>query len=114
MPGKVYPFQVSMKTDLSNTRITRLLPLYIMIILCIVPAGCFFPGAVEDIDVRQLESIIKKEKKLVIIDDRTKFEYSSGHIPGAVNVPQEDFPMIASFLPADKHIPLIFYCGGYS
>ncbi len=95
-------------------RITRLLPVLAIIILCIVPAGCFFPGAIEDIDVKQLESIIQKETKLVIIDNRTEFEYSSGHIPGAVNIPQQAFPMLASFLPADKHIPLIFYCSGSS
>jgi len=58
--------------------------------------------------------MIQKEKKLVIIDNRTEFEYSSGHIPGAMNIPQHDFRMIASFLPADKDTPLVFYCGGYS
>jgi len=106
-----------LKPDLfiiSSIRIARLFLALAVISLCIVPAGCFFPGSVEDIDVKQMESLIKKEKKLVVIDNRTEFEYSSGHIPGAVNIPQQDFPVIASLLPADKDAPLVFYCGGYS
>jgi rhodanese-related sulfurtransferase len=77
-------------------------------------AGCFFPGAIEDLDVKQMESSLKGEKKPVIIDNRTEMEFSYGHIPGAINIPQQNFPIIASFLPSDKDTPLIFYCGGYS
>ena len=77
-------------------------------------AGCFFPGAIEDLDVKQVESIMKSETRLVIIDNRTEIEYSSGRLPGASNIPPQNIPMITSFLPADKDTPLVFYCGGYS
>lgn len=87
--------------------------LMVFVLFCTV-TGCFFPGAIEDLDVKQVESIMKSEKKLVIIDNRTEFEYASGHIPGASNIPPQNIPMIGSFLPADKDAPLLFYCGGYS
>lgn len=89
-------------------------PALAVILICAIPSGCFFPGAIDDIDVKQLESMIRKEKTLVIVDNRTELEYSSGHIPGAVHIPQEGFPMIASLLPADKNTPLVFYCRGSS
>ncbi len=88
-----------------------------VVIACILfctAAGCFFPGAIEDLDVKQVESITKSAAKLVIIDNRTEMEYASGRIPGAFNIPPQNIPMIASFLPADKDTPLVFYCGGYS
>ena len=85
-----------------------------VILLLIIQAGCLFPGAIEDLNVKQFESALKKEKDLVIVDSRTEFEYLSGHIPGAVNIPQENLPVIATFLPPGKDTPIIFYCGGYS
>jgi len=101
-------------STLTNSRTRRSCVFLAFILFCTAAAGCLFPGAVEDLDVKQVESIMKSEKKLVIIDNRTEMEYSSGHIPGASNIPQQNLPMITSFLPADKDTPLIFYCGGYS
>lgn len=86
----------------------------ILVLLCMATAGCFFPGAIEDLDVKQMESVLKSEKQPVIIDNRTEIEFSSGHIPGASNIPLQNIPVITSFLPSDKGTPLIFYCGGYS
>ena len=99
---------------LTNSRTIQSCVFLAFILFCTAAAGCFFPGAIEDLDVKQFESIMKSDKKLVIIDNRTEMEYSSGHIPGASNIPQQNFPMITSFLPADKDTPLVFYCGGYS
>jgi len=107
----------ALRSELSLTTGIRdrwLFPLLAVLFLCIVPAGCFFPGSVEDLNVKQLESLMKKEKKLVIVDNRTELEYLSGHIPGSLNIPQQNFPTIVSFLPADKDTPLVFYCAGYS
>ena len=91
----------------------RLLPALTLFFLCIIPAACFFPGAIEDLDVRQVESLLKGQKKIVLVDNRNEMEYAAGHIPGACNIPQQNFPMIASFLPADKDTPILFYCSGY-
>lgn len=106
-----------MNTHISNPTNSRTMQSCVFlafILLCTAAAGCFFPGTVEDLDVKQVESIMRSENKLVIIDNRTEMEYSSGHIPGASNIPEQNLPIITSFLPADKDTPLVFYCGGYS
>ncbi len=99
---------------LTDNRKVRPYAALIFVLLYMATAGCFFPGAIEDLDVKQVESILKSEKKTVIIDNRTEIEFSSGHIPGSFNIPLQNIPVITSFLPSDKGTPLIFYCGGYS
>lgn len=89
------------------------LPFIAMLILCIFPAGCFFSDGIEDIGLKTLKSLMEKEKRLVVVDNRSALEYASGHIPGAIHIPQEEFSRIASHLPAEKDTPIVFYCRGY-
>ena len=35
-------------------------------------------------------ALIEKEKGYILLDVRTKEEYESGHIPGAINIPLSD------------------------
>lgn len=47
--------------------------------------------------------------KAALLDVRTKAEYDSGHVPGAVNLDNQDIQ--AGALPAvEKNIPLYVYC----
>ena len=49
--------------------------------------------------------------KAVIIDVREPFEYDSGHVKGALNIPIEDLRGGASALKnLDKNTELILYC----
>ena len=58
-------------------------------------------------------AVIPKRDDVVIIDSRpTKRRYDSGHIPGAVSIPNSTFDKMTSALPKDKAMMLIFYCGG--
>ena len=88
-------------------------PLIAMLILCLLPAGCFFSEGIGDIDLRTLKSMMEKEERLVVVDNRSALEYASGHIPGAIHLPEEEFPRIASYLPPEKDTPIVFYCRGY-
>ena len=89
------------------------LPLIAILILSILPAGCFFSEGIGDIDVKTLKTLMEREKRLVIVDNRTTLEYTSGHIPGAINIPEEDFYRITTLLPPEKDSPIGFYCRGY-
>ncbi len=88
-------------------------PLIAILILCILPAGCFFSEGIGDIDVKTLKTLMEKERRLLVVDNRTTLEYASGHIPGAINIPEEEFYRITAMLPPEKDIPIVFYCRGY-
>jgi len=80
-------------------------PLIAILILCILPAGCFFSEGIGDIDVKTLKTLMEKERRLLVVDNRTTLEYASGHIPGAINIPEEEFYRITAMLPPEKGYP---------
>ncbi|MCF8052274.1 MAG: sulfurtransferase [Desulfobacterales bacterium] len=50
---------------------------------------------------------------MLLVDSRPKRpKYDKGHIPGAVSIPDTRFDDFAGLLPADKNLPVVFYCGG--
>ena len=93
-------------------RMTRLAIGWLSLALWTLMSGCSLSG-VEDIDIARFEGLINNEKGLLIVDNRTTLEYASGRIPGSVHIPPEEFPRLASLLPADKDRPIVFYCRGY-
>ncbi|OPY03395.1 MAG: molybdopterin biosynthesis-like protein MoeZ [Syntrophorhabdus sp. PtaB.Bin184] len=84
-----------------------------LVVSCLLPAGCFLVDSIGDIDVRKLEGLMERENKLLVVDNRTALEYASGHIPGAMHIPEEEFHRLASLLPPEKDTPIVFYCRGY-
>lgn len=53
------------------------------------------------------------EWDFVLVDSRPSPVYASGHINGAINIPDDEFDELAKqMLPKDKNTELIFYCGG--
>jgi hypothetical protein len=94
--------------------IPSLLPLLVILALCLLPmTGCFLGDSIGDIDVGKLEGLMEREQRLLVVDNRTTLEYASGHIPGAMHIPQEEFYRLASLLPPEKDTPIVFYCRGY-
>jgi len=64
------------------------------------------------ISVEQLQTLLEKQQ-VTLLDARLPQEYNSGHLPGAINMPFEDWDarqQLADELPKDKW--LIAYCGG--
>jgi len=55
-------------------------------------------------------------QEAIFIDVRTKQEYDTGHIPGAILLPDDDVEALAPFLLPDKDVLTIVYCqrGGRS
>lgn len=52
-------------------------------------------------------SDIMNTQNIIIIDVRTETEYDSGHIPGAINIPDTE---IESKINYDKNTPIAVYC----
>jgi len=52
------------------------------------------------------------EWEFVLIDARPAVKFAEGHIPGAINIPFDEWDKYKELLPEDKNKPLYFYCGG--
>ena len=92
-------------------RIKRLLPLLLSSMLLI---GCSAPanakGSYRQIDMDEAVRMMKTEKNYIILDVRRPDEFAEGHIPGAINVPNETIGTDEiSMLPSKSHLILV-YC----
>ena len=69
-------------------------------------ASNILSGAMPGMTWRQLQHVNRDE--VMIIDLRTKDEFSMGYIPGAVNIPLDELRRRSSEIPVDK--PILLYC----
>lgn len=53
-----------------------------------------------------------RERVALVIDARPQNKYLEGTVPGAINLPFQEWERRKGLLPADKAITLIFFCGG--
>jgi hypothetical protein len=95
-----------------RNRITSVtIPLF-MLLLASVLYSCMGSSPVKEVNASWLKRLLD-EGRVTVIDTRTDFEYRQGHIPGAVHLPEERFPLIETVLPDDRHAAVVFYCRGY-
>lgn len=59
---------------------------------------------------KELAEKIKKKQAPFVVDVRSAFEYTSGHIPGAVHIPFWAVPVNVGRLPKDKKDLLVITC----
>jgi rhodanese-related sulfurtransferase len=70
-------------------------------------------GHIGAVSVPFLKKLIDEKAPIVLIDSRPKErKFDKGHMPGAVNIPDSQFDKLLDRLPADKSVPLYFYCDG--
>ena len=88
----------------------RLLPLLLGLVLL---TGCAAPAAAQDyrqVSMKEAIALMESEEDYLILDVRTAEEYAAGHIPGAVNLPNEDISaQTVSILPEPSQLILV-YC----
>ncbi len=75
------------------------------------PVRSFPPATARPIlrvTVDELWQRLQGGEEIVVVDVRTQADYEAGHIPGAVSIPEADFPARAAELSRDRL--LIFYC----
>lgn len=54
-----------------------------------------------------------RERIALVVDARPVIKYNEGTIPGAVNIPFQEWEKRKGLLPADKNAQIIFFCGGF-
>ncbi|MDO4469954.1 MAG: rhodanese-like domain-containing protein [Bacillota bacterium] len=62
------------------------------------------------IDMEEAEKIMKEEKDYIILDARTPEEYEEGHIPHAINIPNETISTKTIPELPDKDQLILVYC----
>src|SRR5712691_5061172 len=58
-----------------------------------------------------LHAVEEGKFDFVLLDTRGREPFASGHIPGALCVPEEELDKVAPLLPTDKE--LVTYCWGH-
>ena len=92
-------------------KIKRLLPLVLSLLLL---SSCTAPGS-SSLGYRQISmdkavKMMKDEKNYIILDVRRPDEYAEGHIPGAINVPNEEIGTAEIPELPDKSQLILVYC----
>ena len=92
-------------------KIKRLLPFVISMMLL---SACSAPGSYANsyrqISMEEAVEMMKKESGYIILDVRRPDEFATGHIPGAINVPNEEIGTTEiSELPNKSQLILV-YC----
>ena len=89
----------------------KFLPFFLAVLLLV---GCAAP-AEREVSYRQItmdEAVARmtEEKNYIILDVRTAAEYNEGHIPGAINIPNEAIGTDAIPELPDKDQLILVYC----
>ena len=82
------------------------------LILLILPSSCLFSKGenYKRISMDEAKALMEESEGYILLDVRTKEEYESGYIPGAINIPLSDINgNVVSSLP-DKSRMILVYC----
>lgn len=92
-------------------KIRRLLPFILSIMLL---SSCSAAGGAatgyRQISIDEAVDMMKKESGYIILDVRRPDEYAEGHIPGAINLPNESIGTAAIDELTDKAQLILVYC----
>ncbi len=91
-------------------KIKRIIPIILSSLLL---TACTAPGnspGYKQITVSEAVKLMEEEKNYIILDVRRRDEYAEGHIPGAVNVPNEEIGTADIPELPDKAQLILVYC----
>ena len=69
-------------------------------------------GRIQEMDVRQLDDVLKRGEKPILIDVREQDEVEQGVIPGAVHIPRGYLELRVEERIPDRDVPIVAYCAG--
>ena len=92
-------------------KIKRILPVVLSLMLL---SSCWTPGSsylgYRQISMDKAVKMMRDEKDCIILDVRRPDEFAEGHIPGAINVPNEEIGTTEIAELPDKSQMILVYC----
>ncbi len=70
------------------------------------------PDGVTELKTADLKAKLDKGEKITLVDSRPVKRFAQSFVPGAINIPVDEFSKQVDELPKDKNELLVFYCGG--
>jgi hypothetical protein len=70
------------------------------------------PDGVTELKTADLKAMQDKGEKFTLVDSRPAKRFAPSNLPGAINIPVDEFKDQINKLPANKDELLVFYCGG--
>ena len=92
-----------------NKKISTVL-LCILVLLCSCKSENNEPISYTQITQEEALRMMEEEKDIIILDVRTSEEFNEGHIPGAINIPNEDIVDKRPQELADLEQVILIYC----
>ena len=90
------------------------LTMFLLFFVVLIPlTSCELRAGYKEVKADELKKLIDDSAAVMIVDNRSEYEYNRGHLPKALNIPQERLFSLDTFLPKDKTFPIVFYCTGY-
>jgi rhodanese-related sulfurtransferase len=86
----------------------RRLPVLIVMMALAFAAGAAGPASIEPKALN--DRIAWADRSLVVLDVRTSAEYADGHIPGAINIPNDDLGKRIAELANARDSDIVVYC----
>ena len=85
--------------------------LFAALCLALVLAGCSSaPEGYSQVDAETAAQMMEEESDEIVLDVRTPEEYAEAHIPGAINVPNEEIGTEPIAALPDKGQLILVYC----
>ena len=85
--------------------------LFATLCLALVLAGCnSAPEGYSQVDAETAAQMMEEESDEIVLDVRTPEEYADAHIPGAINVPNEEIGTEPIAALPDKDQLILVYC----
>jgi len=82
-----------------------------LVLLVLGPGGCASGAMPDRVTPEALLAAIDTGTAPVIVDVRTRREYASGHVPGAIHVPFYTLLVRQDDVPGPRERPVVVYCG---
>jgi len=69
------------------------------------------PLSIKELSADALVALLQADSPVIVVDLRQTWEYNSGHIPGAINIPMMQLPARLTEIPKDQTVIMQCYHG---
>lgn len=84
--------------------------LFVYVLLFAGFSACASDAVPSSINAAEAKAMMDNDETIILVDVRTESEFIESHIDGAILVPLDDIPTLASQMMEDLNVTYIIYC----